>query len=56
MTVAILIFALVVLLIVGTVIWAIQTYLPIEATFKNLISFVLVIIGVVLVAQRAGVF
>ncbi len=53
---SLLLFIAVVLILVGLLIYATQAYLPVNPTFKNLICFVLVLIGVVAVGQKAGVF
>lgn len=53
---SLLIFALVLLVVIALLIYAVNAFLPIGATFKNLVCFILVLIGVILLAQRSGVF
>lgn len=46
---------IVVLLVGGILIWAIQKYLPIDPVIKNIVCFIVVLIGVVYVLQIFGV-
>lgn len=49
-----LIICLVILCVVGALVWAVQRYLPFEPVFKNLICFILIVVGVLVVVQRSG--
>lgn len=53
--VSILVVALLVLLVVAVLIWAIQRYLPFDATLKNIACFVIVVLGLIIVLHRSGV-
>lgn len=47
---------LIVVVILAVVIWAIESYLPLPLTPKRLIIFCLIILAVLYIIQRAGVF
>ena len=46
---------LVVLLIVGIIIWAVQNYAPLDANFKKIIIFVLIVFLIIWVVRALGV-
>jgi hypothetical protein len=52
---SILIFAVIVLIVAGLVVWAVQR-LPLPSPFNGLIQALIVIIAAVMIAQRAGLF
>lgn len=42
------------LTVVGLLVYGVQTFLPVTPTFKNLISFVLVVLGVLWLCLHLG--
>ncbi len=55
MTVHVLVFALIVLLFAGTIVWGI-TRIPLPSPFNVLAICLVCLIAIAIVAQRAGVF
>ena len=53
---SILLFALIVLIIAGLLVYAVSAYAPIPQPFGNLICLLIVVIAVVAIGQRAGIF
>lgn len=51
-----LLFALLVLIIAGLLVCAVSAYAPIPQPFGNLICLLIVVIAVVAIGQRVGVF
>lgn len=50
---SILIFAIVVLIIVGLILWAVQM-IPLPSPFTPLVQVLIVIVAILLICQRAG--
>lgn len=50
---AILVFALIVVVLAALVVWAID-FLPLQGPFNGIAKFIVVIIAVILIANRAG--
>ena len=46
---------LLILVLMGVLLWAIKTYLPVDDKIKQLITVVVVVIAVILVLQAFGV-
>jgi hypothetical protein len=51
---SILIFAVIVLIVVALLVYAID-YLPLAAPFNGIVKFLIILVGVVVICQRAGV-
>jgi hypothetical protein len=52
---SLLVFALVVAIIVGLLVWAIRT-IPIPSPLNVILQVAVILVGVIVIAQRAGVF
>lgn len=46
---------IVILIVLGILIWAVQTYLPIAQPFKGIVIFLIILIGCLLLLRAAGV-
>lgn len=52
---SLLIFAIAIIVLLALVIWA-MTYVPLPAVPKNLICALIILVGALVIAHRAGVF